>query len=427
MDGQATDSAQILDRTSGDVKPLKAHLLQVRAWHTATVLPDGNVFIYGGVDQSGISSSSAEIFDPATDSFAMFPNAGLSARSHHNVTLLTSGQLLIAGGTARGDVLLFETASEKIIQTANALEPSRDGASSALLANGQVLIWGGVDAQGRDVPDAVVFNPADLGFGALAAFGTLALPEAPSNAALTVAASIPGDQAGNVPVSSRIAVRFSKFLDVTSMNAGTVTLIGPSGKTAARVVGTNNGQQLFVTPAADLMPGSHYTLFMNGLTAGEKTMPFTAIDFTTEAILPSDQGDGPWIPTADQLRGNWRVKEQDSPWIHQPPERQPGAHHRCADRESGCQYLRTLPGKGRRCGRANDRSGLHRLDDRARHPGRNRHSVSHDVGGGDHKPSDSQSRTTNPGRDGHPRAGREDRHPCQHHTGPCEPSTVSVA
>lgn len=339
-DGNAADTAQILDRTTGAPTVLPSHMLQARAWHTATVLPDGTVFIFGGVNRDGADSNTAELFDPATGSFSPFPDAGWWPRSHHSVTLLTDGQLLIAGGTVLGDSIVFDPVSKAITPVGNSLKPPRYDESAALLANSPVLIWGGVDTQGKHMPGAVLYNAAELRFGALEAFGIHALPKPPSIALPAVAASIPADQASGVLVNARLVVRFSKYLDVTSINTRTVTLIGPAGKAAIRVVGTNSGQQLFVTPAVELMPSAHYTLFLDGLNDGAQTLPFTAIDFTTRAMVstapaspvavipvtpsapPASQAiaattDSPWIPSAKELKGNWKVLEQDSPWIHQ--------------------------------------------------------------------------------------------------------------
>jgi hypothetical protein len=45
-------------------------MFEARAWHTATILPDGGVLIMGGRGVTGDLLSSAERFDPGTETFA---------------------------------------------------------------------------------------------------------------------------------------------------------------------------------------------------------------------------------------------------------------------------------------------------------------------------------------------------------------------
>lgn len=316
-DGQPADRAEIFDPSVGTTAPLPAPMLSVRAFHTATVLPDGTVFIFGGVRSDGGDHNAAEVFDPAGASFTLYPDVTLAPRSHHTATLLTSGELLIAGGSGKGEAAVFDPVRRTIVRADNAPEAASYDASSTLLSDGTVLLWNGVDAHGAVVPGAALFHPAERRFERSDGEGAARLPIA--SLAPKVVASIPSDQELAVPVNARIAVRFSKCLDVTSIHAGTVTLIGPTGKTAIRVVGTNDGRQLFVTPAAELMPATHYTLFMNGLTDGAQEVPFTAVDFTTADTLPADPEDGVWEPSAEQFAGNWKIRETRSPWIDLPP------------------------------------------------------------------------------------------------------------
>lgn len=316
-DGLLTDRAEIFDPSAGTTAALPTHMLFVRAFHTATVLPDGTVFIFGGERPDGGDHTTAEVFDPAAASFTLYPYVTPAPRSHHTATLLTSGELFIAGGSGKGDAVVFDPARRTITRADNAPEAASYDASSMLLSDGTVLLWNGVDPHGVAVPGAVLFHPAERRFDRSDGAGADRLPMA--SIAPEVIASIPSDQELAVPVNARIAVRFSKCLDITSIHAGTVTLIGPAGKTAIRVVGTNDGQQLFVTLAAELMPAAHYTLFMSGLTDGAQEVPFTAVDFTTAAILPSDPEEEVWEPSAEHFAGNWKIRETRSPWIDLPP------------------------------------------------------------------------------------------------------------
>jgi RHS repeat-associated protein len=338
-DGLASNEAVILATATGKRTTLKNHLAQARGWHSATVLPDGTVFVFGGVGADGKDSSSVERFDPDTAAFSMNADVGLSARSHHTATLLADGSVLIVGGTIMSDAVVFDPATGLLVHA----KPLTVGinASSALLADGSVLIWGGFDANGDKIAEATSFVASKRTFRAIHSYGPPTLPESPALALPAVVASSPLNGATDVAVDARLSVRFAKYLDVASINAGSVILFGPAGKVAARVVATNGGEQLFVTPDAELVPDAHYTLFLEGLTDGVNVLPFTAIDFKTMAIAPdisrstslpghgTSSANAPalaepaddvhWIPGARQLKGQWTVAETDSPWIHQTP------------------------------------------------------------------------------------------------------------
>jgi hypothetical protein len=73
-------------------------LSSARAWHTATVLPDGSVLIVGGVDVQGALVATAERFDPRAGTFTPLEHVAFTPRARHSATLLTDGRVLLAGG-----------------------------------------------------------------------------------------------------------------------------------------------------------------------------------------------------------------------------------------------------------------------------------------------------------------------------------------
>jgi hypothetical protein len=73
-----------------------------RAVHTATLLPDGRVLMLGGLTGGAsppyyVGDASAEIYDPATASFASTQSM-LEGRFSHTATRLLDGRVLITGG-----------------------------------------------------------------------------------------------------------------------------------------------------------------------------------------------------------------------------------------------------------------------------------------------------------------------------------------
>lgn len=119
-----------------------------RAAHTGTLLPDGRVLIAGGFRQEGTSEipiASAEIFDPATNSFT--PTGDMNEpRVSHVAVLLPIGQVLIVGGWSSdgrsGTAELYDPETGSFQYTGSMMAP-RDGMTATLLESGRVLIAGG--------------------------------------------------------------------------------------------------------------------------------------------------------------------------------------------------------------------------------------------------------------------------------------------
>src|SRR5437764_3442146 len=68
-----------------------------RYYHTATMLPSGKVLVAGGAAIGGPTTSSAELYDPATGTWTDTGSLG-TARERHTATLLPSGKMLVTGG-----------------------------------------------------------------------------------------------------------------------------------------------------------------------------------------------------------------------------------------------------------------------------------------------------------------------------------------
>ncbi|MBI3724237.1 hypothetical protein HY251_09835, partial [bacterium] len=68
-----------------------------RAYHTATLLPSGDVLVAGGIDATGRAVNQTAIVSPSSGTVHDGPPL-LMPRFHHTATLLENGQVLIVGG-----------------------------------------------------------------------------------------------------------------------------------------------------------------------------------------------------------------------------------------------------------------------------------------------------------------------------------------
>jgi hypothetical protein len=92
------DSTELYDVETG-VFSASGRMSSLRAFHTATRLESGKVLVTGGNRAQNTSTvlSSAELYDPLTDSFD--PTGDMNVRRYnHSATLLFDGKVLIAGG-----------------------------------------------------------------------------------------------------------------------------------------------------------------------------------------------------------------------------------------------------------------------------------------------------------------------------------------
>jgi len=293
-EGELASQAQLLDSQSGERTVLAAHLNTPRTSHSATLLPDGSVLILGGVDTRGSLAVNAERFLPMSQSFENLLDIGLMPRARHSATVLTDGRVLIAGGIdvhgqaiAQAELWHPRTQSSEAFH-ADLLSP-RSGHRAALLPKDPVLIWGGMNSAGQKVLGSELYDPSTQRFVSTEQAAAGVLPDAPlSSATPAVIASLPTDGAYDVAVDSQIAVRFSKPLAVTTLTAATVTLLGPAGLAAVKVVPVEGGMLLFVTPTISLQPAAHYTLFIRGAKDDHgAALPLSTISFTTAAVTPS--------------------------------------------------------------------------------------------------------------------------------------------
>lgn len=280
-----------------------AKLIYPRFAHTATVLPDGTVLVLGGIGVEGVAVTAAEVIDPISGEIRVINDSGLHPRSRHAATLLTNGYVLVTGGVSQaGQVLqdaeLWNPDTQYVEPLASMLNEPRSDHAAALLANGRGLIWGGQNAAGQPIGSGETYDPAHSKFDVVNPADESALPPVYlRDAPPSVEASLPEPNATDVPVTTRVAARFSKPLRVESANKSAVTLVGPAGAVSGKVVGAGSGLLVFFTPDTDLLPGATYTLFLRGLLDAQgQSLAWSAFSFTTQTIA---------VPTVAAVAPRW--------------------------------------------------------------------------------------------------------------------------
>lgn len=152
--GGAELSAELYDPASGPTllaSPIPEHI----GYHTALLLPgSGEVLITGGGVPDGVSAA-AVLYDPVAKAFST-PTA--HARSWHTATLLPGGDLLLTGGLYRDDTEATNTADRFDPRTrtftsigdpkVGAMAQARLAHTATLLPDGRVVVAGGQDGQG---------------------------------------------------------------------------------------------------------------------------------------------------------------------------------------------------------------------------------------------------------------------------------------
>lgn len=187
-DSTQSATAQITVTTASGLFSPVGDLQVPRVYHTATLLPNGNVLFAGGAKMrvfhvfAGLPS--AEIFDPVTALFTATSNMG-SPRYAHTATVLADGKVLVTGGFGQGgtdeegqalpspvldSAEVYDTATGAFTPTGK-MNSVRAGHTATLLPNGKVLIVGGGN-DSTPLATAEIFDPATGTFTATGSLGT---------------------------------------------------------------------------------------------------------------------------------------------------------------------------------------------------------------------------------------------------------------
>jgi hypothetical protein len=148
----------------------------VRTGYTQTLLGNGKVLVAGGWVPGTGPLATAELFDPATGTFAATGSMG-TARTAHTATLLKDGTVLVAGGTDSNvdfaTAELYDPTTGTFKPTTGNMTTAREGHTATLLNNNKVLVLGGSDTSGNGLTSAELYDPATGNFTPTGSMGTL--------------------------------------------------------------------------------------------------------------------------------------------------------------------------------------------------------------------------------------------------------------
>jgi len=179
----ATNSVEIYNPSNGTWKTTGA-LNVGRAYHTATLFPDGRVLIVGGGSYASVSDapfaitlSSAELYDPSSGTWTTTGNLN-AARIYHTATLLPNGAVLVVGGCKMSGndppaMEYYDPSNKELFPPyaelyspsdgtwtiTGALDIGRVNHTATLLTSGKVLVVGG---GGVYPPWGGIFSSAEL-------------------------------------------------------------------------------------------------------------------------------------------------------------------------------------------------------------------------------------------------------------------------
>jgi N-acetylneuraminic acid mutarotase len=117
-------------------------LTQARTTHTATLLPNGNILLCGGSNQTEGLLNTAELFTPRSGSCSA-TSSMFYGRALHTASLLPNGQVIVVGGTNTRNTEIYDPESGQWFATGPLNVTRFNFHAMAMMNNGRILVAGG--------------------------------------------------------------------------------------------------------------------------------------------------------------------------------------------------------------------------------------------------------------------------------------------
>jgi N-acetylneuraminic acid mutarotase len=139
----------LLPASSQQSEWMKGRPMPVARSEVASASLNGKPYIIGGIDSSGKSTATVEVYDPITDTWST--SAPLPQPLDHAAAAAYNGRLYVMGGGFKSEDLsdrlfIYDAATKNWIEGSNL--PTSSGALTANFINGTLYAIGGVDPLG---------------------------------------------------------------------------------------------------------------------------------------------------------------------------------------------------------------------------------------------------------------------------------------
>lgn len=186
LPGDALNTAEVFDPASGTFSNVGSMSVPRRD-QTATELANGDVLIVGGSNSTNDPWASAELYDPVSETFTTVADEMSTPRRRQTASRLLDGRVLVAGGDA-SELLPDPTATAEIYDPATqtfsntgSMAQARASQTASVLTSGKVLVAGGENAAAEPLGSAELFDP---GTGSFSTTGSMSTARAGQGASM---------------------------------------------------------------------------------------------------------------------------------------------------------------------------------------------------------------------------------------------------